>query len=128
MHRSIAWALAACIAAAAIAGCSASSGEGTAPPAVAAPIPADSPLAKIRIGMTPQEVSNILGMSTNQVAYSTGKAWIPFYYGDDTRRVEWSYKGMGRVVFTGGNVFGGGGGEVLRIDYDPNEDGVRPRE
>ena len=94
-------------------------------PPVAQPIPPDSPLAKIKVGMTAQEVSNILGMPTNQVSYATGKAWIPYYYGDDARRTEWSYKGLGRVVFTGGNVFGGGGGRVNRVDYDPSETGVR---
>ena len=47
-------------------------------------------------------------------------------HGDDARRTEWSYKGLGRVVFTGGNVFGGGGGRVNRIDYDPTETGIRP--
>jgi len=87
--------------------------------------PASSPLAKIKIGMTAQEVSNILGMPTNQVSYASGKAWIPFYFGDDARRTEWSYKGIGRVVFSGGNVYGGGGGHVERVDYDPNETGIR---
>jgi hypothetical protein len=116
---------AALVLAAALGGCSAKSDK----PAEAAPaavaVPADSPLAKIKIGMTAQEVSNILGMPTNQVSYATGKAWIPWYFGDDARRTEWSYKGMGRVVFTGGNVFGGGGGRVNRVDYDPSETGVR---
>jgi hypothetical protein len=111
-----------------LAGCSGKSNEAAAPPPAAAaaqPPPADSPLAQVKIGMTAQEVSNILGMPTNQVSYATGKAWIPFYFGDDTRRTEWSYKGLGRVVFSGGNVFGGGGGRVNRIDYDPTETGVR---
>jgi hypothetical protein len=117
----------ACVCVALAAGCSSRS-ESSPPPAeakAAVPVPADSPLAKIQVGMTPQEVSNLLGMPTNQVSYATGKAWIPFYFGDDARRTEWSYKGMGRVVFTGGNVFGGGGGRVNRVDYDPAETGVR---
>jgi len=28
-------------------------------------------------------------------------------------------------VFTGGNQWGGGAGQVERVDYDPNETGVR---
>ncbi len=111
-----------------VAGCSAksdSTATAPAPAAQAVPVPADSPLAKIKLGMTAQEVSNILGMPTNQVSYATGKAWIPWYFGDDARRTEWSYKGLGRVVFTGGNVFGGGGGQVQRVDYDPSETGIR---
>ena len=106
------------------AGCASKSGSAPPPPA-AQTIPASSPLAKIKVGMTAQEVSNVLGMPTNQVSYASGKAWIPYYFGDDARRTEWSYKGLGRVVFTGGNVFGGGGGHVERIDYDPNETGIR---
>jgi hypothetical protein len=111
-------------------GCSSRSSDGAAPAAAepaasTLPIPPDSPLAKVTVGMTAQEVSNILGMPTNQISYATGKAWIPFYYGDDARRTEWSYKGLGRVIFTGGNVFGGGGGRVNRVDYDPTETGIR---
>jgi outer membrane protein assembly factor BamE (lipoprotein component of BamABCDE complex) len=108
-------------------GCSSrsSSTAEPAPAAVAKPIPPDSPLAKVTIGMTGQEVVNILGQPTNQVSYESGKRWIPYYYGDDARRTEWSYKGLGRVIFSGGNVFGGGGGRVNRVDYDPAETGVR---
>ena len=108
-----------------VAGCSAKSDSAAAPAKTAQAVPPDSPLAKVQVGMTAQEVSNILGMPTNQVSYATGKAWIPWYFGDDARRTEWSYKGLGRVVFTGGNVFGGGGGRVNRIDYDPSETGIR---
>lgn len=104
-------------------GCAAQD-PGAAAPAEAAAIPADSPLAKIEPGMRMQEVTNILGAPTDQNAYATGKAWIPWYFGDDARRTSYYYKGMGRVVFTGGNVFGGGGGNVLRVDYDPSESGV----
>jgi|SRR5215468_10056446 len=122
MRRPIVFA-AACVLALTLAGCSSKSAPP--PPAAARPIPPDSPLAKVQVGMTAQDVSNILGMPTNQVSYSTGKAFIPWYFGDDVRRTEWSYKGLGRVVFNGGNVFGGGGGHVERVDYDPNETGVR---
>lgn len=123
MHRPIVF-VAACVFALAVAGCSSKSAPPP-PPQAARPIPPDSPLAKVQIGMSAQDVSNILGVPTNQVSYSTGKAFIPWYFGDDVRRTEWSYKGIGRVVFTGGNVFGGGGGHVERVDYDPNETGVR---
>jgi len=124
MRRSLTLLLAICALCTALVGCSAKSGDSTAP-ATGLAIPANSPLAKIQIGMTAQQVSTILGMPTNQISYSTGKAWIPWYFGDDVRRTEWSYKGLGRVVFNGGNVFGGGGGTVNRVDYDPNETGVR---
>ena len=123
MRPFVAWCLA-CFLTIMLAGCATQTSrpEGAADTAA---IPADCPLAKIHQGMTMQEVTNILGSPTNQVKYATGKAWIPFYFGDDVSRIEWSYKDMGRVVFTGGNAFGGGGGNVLRVDYDPNETGQR---
>lgn len=107
-------------------GCAAQDSGAAAPEeaSAAAPIPADSPLSKIKVGMRMQEVINILGAPTDQNSYSTGKAWIPFYYGDDVRRTAYYYKGIGRVIFTGGNVFGGGGGNVIRVDYDPSESGM----
>ena len=91
---------------------------------VAQPIPANSPLAEVKVGMTGTQVQEILGAPTNQKTYESGKRWIPFYYGADAVRTEWSYKGLGRVVFTGGNVFGHGGGQVQRVDYDPSETGA----
>jgi hypothetical protein len=127
MHR-IAALVVVCLFTALVAGCSGKSDSAAAPPDGPKAIPADSPLAKVKVGMTMQQVSEILGMPTNQVKYATGKAWIPYYFGDDTSRLEWSYKGIGRVIFTGGNVFGGGGGAVQRVDYDPSETGVRPTE
>lgn len=108
-----------------LAACAAQQSSSAAPAktAEAAP-PPDSPMAKIKPGMSAQEVMNILGAPDDQNAYATGKAWIPFYYGDDVRRTAYFYKGKGRVVFTGGNVFGGGGGQVVSVEYDPNEPGV----
>lgn len=107
------------------AGCASRSPQPAATAAVRQPVPPDSPLARVQIGMTPQQVTEVLGTPTNQVSYESGKRWIPFYYGSDVRRTEWSYKGLGRVVFTGGNQWGAGAGQVERVDYDPSETGVR---
>lgn len=96
---------------------SAATAEGVAPPA-------GSPLAKIQIGMHKTQVREILGSPSDENSYPTGKAWIPFYFGNDARRSSWYYKGIGRVVFADGNVFGGGTPEVVRVDYDPTESGV----
>jgi hypothetical protein len=101
--------------------------EGTAatPEASAGPIPASSPLAQITLGMTFKAVRGLLGPPTDETSYPTGKAFIPFYFSDDARRAEWYYKGMGRVTFAAGNVFGGRSeGDVIRIEYDPSEIGV----
>ena len=110
-----------------LSGCSAQTSDGKAAPAAAAaavPIPPDSPLAKVQLGMSKKQVQDLLGSPSDQNAYMTGKAFIPFYFGNDARRASWFYKGVGNVVFADGNVFGGGSPEVVRVDYDPNESGV----
>ena len=69
-------------------------------------------------------MSDLIGHASDENSYSTGKVFIPFYFGNDARRTSWYYKGMGRVVFADGNAFGGGSSEVVRIDYDPTESGT----
>jgi hypothetical protein len=102
--------------------------RGSGPELVSPPPPAGSPLAKVRLGMTYKQVREILSSPNDENSYPTGKAFIPFYFADDARRSTWYYKGMGRVVFAGGNIFGGqGNGEVVRVDYDRSETGVAPR-
>ena len=103
---------------------STSSEKAEAATAIAVPPPANSPLAKVKLGMSKTDVSTALGSPTGQNSYPTGKAFIPFYFGNDARRTSWYYKGMGRVVFADGNVFGGGTPEVVRVDYDPTETGI----
>lgn len=88
--------------------------------------PPGSPLAKIKLGMNKKQVKDLIGQPTDENSYATGKAWIPWYFGNDARRTSYYYKGMGRVVFADGNVFGGGSSEVVRIDYDPKETGNAP--
>jgi hypothetical protein len=65
------------------------------------PIPANSPLAKVQNGMMAQQVTDIRSADQPD-ELRIRKRWIPFYYGSDVRRTE-GYKGLGRVVFTGGN-------------------------
>lgn len=89
------------------------------------PPPPDSPLAKIKEGMGMKEVTDLLGAPTDQNQYVSGKAFIPFYFGDDVTRVEWHYKGKGRVIFSGGGAFGQQGGRVQWVEYDPAESGYR---
>lgn len=92
-------------------------------PAASAPVPADSPLAKVQVGMTEQEVRAILGPPTQENEYVSGKAFIPFYYGPDRSRRAYFYKGIGRVVFSGGSGFNRTG-KVSRVEYDPSETGI----
>ena len=95
--------------------------EGVAPPP-------NSKLAKVQLGMSKKQVSDVLGQPSDENSYATGKMWIPFYFGNDVRRTSWFYKGLGRVVFADGNAFGGGVPEVIRVDYDPAESGIARNE
>lgn len=88
------------------------------------PIPADSPFAKIKEGMSKDEVFVTIGMPTSQGAYATGKAFIPFHYGGDNYRTIARYKGIGTIIFSQDSRFTSGmsvmeGG----ITYDPDEPG-----
>src|SRR4029078_8989727 len=77
---------------------SSTSSESAAAPAPAAavgvPPPANSKLAKVQVGMTKKQVSDILGQPTDENSYATGKMWIPFYFGNDVRRMSWYYNGV----------------------------------
>jgi hypothetical protein len=90
-------------------------------PPKSVPPPPGSKLAKVQLEMNPGQVTEIMGQPTSQNTYQTGKAFIPYYYGSDTHRTEWNYKGVGRVIF--GTNRWSGKQKVIRIDYDPAEDG-----
>ena len=103
-------------------GAGGSGGGGGAAQAEASPYgdpPAGSALAGIEVGMNDTQVRNALGNPDNSNAYMTGKAWIPFYYGPDTHRTDWMYRGQGRVVFSRNRY--SGGLKVIRVLYNPNE-------
>ena len=92
--------------------------------AMMAAIPADSPLAKVKVGMPESEVESILGRPTSQDNHITGKQFIPFNYAaKDTMRMVYYYKGIGRVEFSFGS-WGQRNGAVL-IKADANEPGYR---
>lgn len=79
-----------------------------------------SRFAKLSIGMTYEEVTAAIGAPANMAMHETGKRWIPFYFGNDVVRMETIYPGEGCLSFTGGNQFGGGGHELIRITADPS--------
>jgi len=95
----------------------------TAPAAQSAAAASGNPLSKVTIGMTKAQVRDAIGSPSGENSYASGKAWIPFYFGNDVRRTAWHYKGQGRVVFADGNQFGGGGSEVINVEIDPSEPG-----
>jgi hypothetical protein len=91
-------------------------------PTKGAAAPAGSKLAKVQANMSPEQVQEIMGPPNGQASYPSAKTFQPFNYGNDTgNRLEYKYKGQGRVVFSvqryGGNL------KVVRVDYDPTEDG-----
>ena len=94
-----------------------------APPKGVAP-PAGHPLAKVEMRMRPDQVRKIMGEPDSVKAYpgAIWKMFIPFYYGADSgNRVEYGYAGQGRVVFATNRW--SGQESVVRVDYDPDEDG-----
>ena len=82
---------------------------------------AGSKFSKLQIGMQEKEVQELMGkMPDLWHDYESGKRWIPFYFGNDARRREVQYKGEGCLTFTAGNVWGGAGGDLIRIHHDPS--------
>jgi hypothetical protein len=92
------------------------------PEHVSAPIPPDSPFAKVKVGMGSDEVFATIGQPTSMTSYATGKAWIPFHYGGDNARSVAHYKGIGSITFSQNHAFTSGM-SVMRIDYDPSDPG-----
>jgi hypothetical protein len=84
--------------------------------------PAGSKLARVENDMSPEQVQEIMGSPTGQSNYPTGKTFNPYNFGNDSgNRVEYKYRGQGRVVFAIPKW--GGSMKVVRVDYDPNEPG-----
>lgn len=79
----------------------------------------NSRFARLKIGMSMDETQTILGRAPDRFhTYESGKRWIPFYFGNDARRMQVLYKGEGCLIFTGGNAWGGGGSDLIRIEHD----------
>jgi hypothetical protein len=89
----------------------------------------NSRFSKLQIGMPMRQVVDLIGPPTDQGAYVTGRAFIPFYRGSDRARFEMAYKGLGRLVFASDGGFGwyggGGGGYLIWIIHNANDSGTR---
>jgi hypothetical protein len=87
---------------------------------------AGSKFSQLQIGMGVQQVINLLGQPSDQGAYLTGKAWIPFYFGSDRSRYEAVYKGQGRLIFatSAGWGWGSEGANLIWIIHSANEPGT----
>jgi hypothetical protein len=86
---------------------------------------AGAPFTKLQIGMSMGQVIDLIGKPTDQGAYMTGKAWIPFYYGSDRHRYEFAYKNQGRLVFAGGSLGNYSGGNLIWIIHNATDPGYR---
>jgi hypothetical protein len=89
-------------------------------------IPApNSRFSQLQIGMGIRQAIDICGPPTDQGAYITGKAFIPFYFGSDRSRFELIYKGQGRLIFAGGSLGNYSGGNLVWIINSATEPGYR---
>ncbi|HEY1922916.1 MAG TPA: hypothetical protein VGG44_09230 [Tepidisphaeraceae bacterium] len=105
-------------------GCN-SSGSSNAPTTqvVARPIPPDSIFAKIKVGMSQEEVFAKIGQPTSMDHYVSGQAFNPVNFsGGDSARMGAHYKGVGLVTFGNDSAYTSGY-SVVDITYDPNEPG-----
>jgi hypothetical protein len=84
-----------------------------------------SKFTKLQIGMGMKQVTDLIGQPSDQGAYVTGKAWIPFYFGSDRYRHEMVYKGQGRLIFAGGSVGDYSSGHLISIIHNAQESGYR---
>jgi len=84
-----------------------------------------SRFTRLQIGMSMKQVTDLVGQPTDQGAYMTGKAWIPFYFGSDRHRYEMAYKGQGRLIFAGGSLGDFTGGNLIWIIHSASESGYR---
>ena len=85
---------------------------------VGTPVPG-SGFSKLAIGMDMQATQDVMGRAPDKFhTYESGKRWIPFYFGSDARRMQVLYREQGCLTFTGGNAWGGGGGELILIEVD----------
>ncbi len=83
-----------------------------------------SKFTQLQIGMPLKQVTDIVGTPTDQGAYVTGKAFIPFFFGSDRYRHEVVYKGQGRLIFAGSSGFDSNA-HLIWIIHSANEQGYR---
>lgn len=95
--------------------------------AIPYPIPAKSKFAQIQLGWSYKRVHDTIGDPTDTREYTTGKAFIPFYFGSDMERIEDLYKGEGRIIYSGGSGVSSQGYTVLKIIYDSGESGYNDK-
>lgn len=82
-----------------------------------------SKFAKLQIGMSPDEVENLIGRPDGTENHPTGKAFIPFHFSGDTQRLELFYKHEGQLTFANSNNFIAPN-ILIRIEVNPKATGI----
>jgi len=77
-----------------------------------------SQFSKLELEMGKSQVQRIVGKPDDRKSYPTAKRWLPYYYGTDTTRQEFFYRGEGRLIF-------GGNQRLIKIIVDLDEDGFQ---
>lgn len=77
----------------------------------------DSRFAKLKIGMELERVHKLIGEPDQIYSHTTGKAWIPFYFGADSRRIVTLHRGEGCLTYSAGGLFNSRK-QLLRMDVD----------
>lgn len=83
---------------------------------VGTPAP-NSKFAKLKLGMSKQQVMDFIGRPSDQNTRIGGKAFIPFYHGEDRTETLFYYKEEGSLLF--------GGQKLTGIYVDKNASGYQ---
>ena len=83
---------------------------------VGTPAP-NSKFAKLKLGMSKKQVTDLIGFPLDQNTRISGKAFIPFYYGEDRTETMFYYKSEGSLLF--------GGQKLTGIYVDKNASGYQ---
>jgi hypothetical protein len=83
---------------------------------VGTPAP-NSKFAKLKLGMSKKQVTDLIGFPSDQNIRPSGKAFIPFYYGEDRTETLFYYKSEGSLLF--------GGQKLTGIYVDKNASGYQ---
>jgi hypothetical protein len=100
------------------------SGDGLIKGEIVGTLTNDSKFAKLKIGMTLEQVENLIGRPNSTDSRITGKQYQPFYFGGDTQRTEAFYKDEGQLTFS--NIHPDSAADTLiRIIVNPKVTGKR---
>jgi hypothetical protein len=77
----------------------------------------ESRFGRVKIGMDLEQVHKLIGEPDQIYSHTTGKVWIPFYFGADGRRIVTLHRGEGCLTYSAGGLFNSRK-QLLRMDVD----------